>query len=433
MRFGKTKKHLNLENYSRNITSGLTCRTGKKDKHWQGSEDKQARVRDSSIASGRVERNCRTNRHQFRQMSTQRLSWNRCVVIIVVLAMTSAYLTTETDDLLLSKSVPFSKQSTTHAVGLIVASPSDQVKLDNKNHSDRDSREPARTNDKALPVLKRTDLIYEPERWDNPLIVPEYKLVFFALPKVACTEWKLLFRRMYGLPEWPEDKLPRDLHNPVLNQLMYISNYTLEEAQEMLTSDEWTRAVFVREPKERVLSAFLNKVVKEKSFYIKKCCRSKYFHFDVDVEKKRCKRKKQEGDFAYFLNRTLDCLNPHWDPQVNAIDEKWWNQMDFVGYMHHLADDAARLLKNIYSSKGTSAWNDYGKDGWGSNGTAFMVRNTARHATNAHNKLRKYYTPCTEKFVERNWRAEWEEDVLNFAPFKLFNESQYPSDKDCEI
>ena len=369
--------------------------------------------------------------------------------------MTSAYLKSETDDLLLSKSGPFSKESTTHASGLVVESPSDQVKLDYKNidddeddedddeefdddesssdsDSDRD-REPARTNDKAFPILKRTDLIYESERWGNPLIVPEYKLVFFTLPKVACTEWKLLFRRIYGLPEWPEGKLLQDLHNPALNQLMYLSNYTLEEAQNMLTSDEWTRAVFVREPKERVLSAFLNKFVEEKSFYINKCCQSKHFHFDFDVEKKHCKRKKREGDFVYFLNRTLDCLNPHWDPQVNAIDEKWWNQMDFVGYMHHLADDAARLLKNIHSSKGTSAWNDYGKDGWGSNGTAFMMRDTAHHATNAHNKLRKYYTPCTEKFVERNWRAEWEKDILNFTSFQLFNESQYPSDKDCVI
>jgi len=353
------------------------------------------------------------------------------------------------DDLLLSNYTIFSKQP--QAQDGVLTYDSDRVKdkhnykdldddedddeeLDESRSSSDNDEKSVKGNNKALPVLQTTDIIYQAERWGNPLVVPEYKLVFFTLPKVACTEWKLLFRRMYGLPEWPEDQLSQDLHNPVFNQLMYISNYTQQEAQEMLTSDEWTRAVFVREPKERVLSAFLNKFVEEKRFFVNKCCQRSSFHIDVDVERGHCIRKKQEGDFVYFLNRTLDCPNPHWNPQVDAIDEKWWKQMSFVGYMHHVADDAERLLKQIYTPKGTSAWDDYGKSGWGSNRTtAFMVRDTAHHATNAHNKLRKYYTPCTEKFVDRNWRAEWKENAFTFTPFQLFNESEYPSDEDCEI
>jgi len=380
-------------------------------------------------------------------------SWNRCVIIVVVLTITCAYLTTEMDDLLLSKYVPFSKQST-EQVG---ASPFSAEKLkeyhttiedDNgdddidddivesesgsgNSDSGDDDGETAKATG-TFPILEKTDMIYEIGRWGNPIIVPEYKLVFFTLPKVACTEWKLLFRRMYGLPEWPEDVKLIELHDPAKNDLMYISNYTMQEAQEMLTGEGWTRAVFVREPKERVLSAFLNKFVEEPTFYVQKCCQEKFFH--LDAEREQCKSKKQEGDFVYFLNRTLDCSNPHWTPQVDAIDNKWWKQISFVGYMDHVADDAEKLLKQIRSSKGTSAWDDYGKSGWGSSGTnAFMVRDTAHHATNAHDKLRKYYTPCTERFVERNWETEWEQHMYSFTPFRLFNESEYPGDEDCEI
>ena len=284
------------------------------------------------------------------------------------------------------------------------------------------------------PFLEITDLIYTPARWGNPLVVKEYKLVFFTLPKVACTEWKLLFRRMLGLPEWGKSIPRQGLHDPLKNDLMYLSNYTMEEAQEMLTSEEWTRAVFVREPKERVLSAFLNKFVQEPRFYIQKCCQLRFFSSfsDPNEERQRCKHKKNDGDFVYFLNRTLDCPNPHWTPQVEAIDSKWWHQMTFVGHMSDVATDAEKLLKQITSStNGTSAWDDYGKTGWGVNGsTAFMVRDTARHATNAHDKLKKYYTPCTEKFVERHWAKEWNQNEFQFEKFHLFEED---SISDCDI
>lgn len=281
------------------------------------------------------------------------------------------------------------------------------------------------------PVLKRTDLIYKTGRWGNPIVIKEYKLLFFTIPKVACTEWKLLFRRILGLPEWPKGVPLHDLHDPTINQLPYLSNFTLKEAQEMLTSDEWTRAVFVREPKERILSAFLNKFVEEPHFFVGKCCR---IQNNMDRERKICMQKQNESDFVYFLNRTLDCRNPHWTPQFEAVDKKWWGQMTFVGYMNQVAEDAEHLLKSIHSSRGTSAWDDFGKTGWGSNGnTAFMVRDTAHHATNAHDKLKKYYTPCTEKFVESHWAHEWKHDIFHFEMFHLFDEDEYINDKECAI
>eukprot|EP00558_Chaetoceros_sp_UNC1202_P006675 CAMPEP_0197257764 /NCGR_PEP_ID=MMETSP1429-20130617/79895_1 /TAXON_ID=49237 /ORGANISM="Chaetoceros sp., Strain UNC1202" /LENGTH=104 /DNA_ID=CAMNT_0042721699 /DNA_START=288 /DNA_END=605 /DNA_ORIENTATION=- len=96
--------------------------------------------------------------------------------------------------------------------------------------------------------------------------------------------------------------------------------------------------------------------------------------------------------------------------------------MTFIGYLHSVAPDAERLLKAIKSSKGTSAWDDFGKTGWGSSGkNAFMVRDTAHHMTHAHDKLRKYYTACDETFVEHHWAGEWEHDTIHFDEFHLFN------------
>ena len=49
------------------------------------------------------------------------------------------------------------------------------------------------------------------------------------------------------------------VHSPDANGLKYLYHYPPIEANEMLTSPNWTRAIFVRDPKDHVLSAYLNK------------------------------------------------------------------------------------------------------------------------------------------------------------------------------
>uniref|UniRef100_A0A7S3Q9I0 Carbohydrate sulfotransferase n=1 Tax=Chaetoceros debilis TaxID=122233 RepID=A0A7S3Q9I0_9STRA len=275
----------------------------------------------------------------------------------------------------------------------------------------------------GLPVLKATDIIIRPGRSGNPIVIEEYKLVFFFIPKVACTEWKLLFRRILGFsPDWDPEIAIQKLHNPAYNGLTYLSSYTKEEAQEMLTSEDWTRAVFVREPKERILSAFLDKMVVNSWYFKHFCCNEKQMGMSDPKARDYCNSRENAEDFPYFLKRTLDCPNEHWDSQANAIDRKWWTMMNFVGYMDNVADDAQRLLQSIKSIDGKTAWDQHGKTGWGESGkSAFMVRDTAHHATNAHDKLRKYYTECEEVFVEKHWASEWEQEAYHFDKIQLFD------------
>ena len=53
---------------------------------------------------------------------------------------------------------------------------------------------------------------------------------------------------------WGKRGLP---HKHPANGLNYTAHYPLERVDEMMTSKEWTRATFVRDPKERALSAYL--------------------------------------------------------------------------------------------------------------------------------------------------------------------------------
>jgi len=59
----------------------------------------------------------------------------------------------------------------------------------------------------------------------------------------------------------------RNVHLPDKAPFKHLFRFSDTDILHMMAIDEWTRAVFVREPKERVLSAFLDKFCKNKKFF----------------------------------------------------------------------------------------------------------------------------------------------------------------------
>ena len=91
--------------------------------------------------------------------------------------------------------------------------------------------------------LQADDFIYRAGSWDGaPIVLEEYKLIFFTVAKVGCTVWKQLFRRMMGYSNWKSWNWKT--HDPNINGLIYLYHYSLEEANYMLQSPEWTKAIF---------------------------------------------------------------------------------------------------------------------------------------------------------------------------------------------
>jgi hypothetical protein len=256
--------------------------------------------------------------------------------------------------------------------------------------------------------LLTTDLIYSRDWWEKPTVIEEYKLIFFTIPKNGCTEWKLLFRKMMGM-SIPKNVRSHDvimaIHNPQTNNMTTLDNYSIHIAEEMMKSLEWTRAVFLRDPKERILSAFLDKFV-SKDYFIRQCCSS--------TKTSECQVKRSQKDFWYFLNS--DCKDPHWEPQITMIDEKWWPYIDFIGSFTTIREDSERLLKLLKSTKdGKSAWEKVGKSGWGRNGTSgFLQENSAGHSGGARDLFAEYYNKDYEALVEEKWKVEW---ASPFSPF----------------
>lgn len=229
-------------------------------------------------------------------------------------------------------------------------------------------------------TLQKKDFIYYDTfgGWETaPIVIPEYKFVFFAIPKVGCSEFKQLFRRMMGIEDW-KNQNHGIIHPPKTNGLWYLYNYSPRDANTIMTDPSWTRAMFVRDPRERVLSAYLDKGVRDHMFYVQnQCCGvvSKETRNTLDCG---AFFKKQEPDYnkTITLNEFVTqvvpvCDNDHWRPQRLRMEERYWPFMNFIGHMdkERAAGDVKRLLERV------GGWDKFGATGWGKNdGPMFGVK-----------------------------------------------------------
>jgi len=278
----------------------------------------------------------------------------------------------------------------------------------------------------VLPLVEVSDIIYH-TRSDRrsfiPVVNEEFKTVFFSFGKCASTEWKRMFVRMTGNPRW----CGKWIHKKEVNGLKWLNDYSLKEAQRIMTSPEWTRAVFVRNPKDRLLSAFLDKAVKHSANFTHDTCGG---YSRLGGNRQECIDHHLE--FGFFLENitTVFPTNVHWMQLYDQIDDKWWPYINYIGYMENIAEDAKSLLQSITSNKdGISAWERCGITGWGinvtqcasNNGTEpFMGKIDTKHETDAHEKLRAYYTPELEMFVNNKYSKDLNNSYFQFSSVEIF-------------
>lgn len=240
-------------------------------------------------------------------------------------------------------------------------------------------------------------------------------------------------------------------HNPSYNGLKYLNHYPLKTALEMLTDPEWTRAIFVRDPKERFFSAYLDKAKKNDGKYVTHhCCNNL-------VNKKQSCGKRAARSLLYFTKLAkdhcrwdsafsiYDLLTPtlaiiqliwlffkqqqivlwlpkswdhHWQPQYRRMDKELWSYVNFVGQFDSLAEDTRRMLERL----GHGAWEKFGASGWGEfhNESAFVGSNTATHRTSARAKLSRYINETiVDKMLDDFYSQDYTHAQFNFTRYSL--------------
>ena len=95
----------------------------------------------------------------------------------------------------------------------------------------------------------------------------DYNLTYVYIPKIACTSWKLYLWQLEG-NEIDERINYKTVHNPEIVKLHYLNRSRDEHRQlweEKVEDGKIEIMSVVREPKARLLSAYINKFEKHKN------------------------------------------------------------------------------------------------------------------------------------------------------------------------
>jgi len=218
--------------------------------------------------------------------------------------------------------------------------------------------------------------------FQNLYIVPGAKLAFCGIPKVGITNWKQFLRYLMGAHDYlaiPYYK--RDLE-------MWSFDLLAPEVQQQIWNDkDWTFAAILRDPAERLLSAYLDKLKintkgRRSGSIAKKVNLTEDFSFADFLERleqnqipsisnndeddyKNDDIKNEDEDKGELNCRDREkpkfmginwCTDPHWRPQVwgCGMSEKI-DRFDFLGTIDHVAEHSKALLEQV------DLWESHGK------------------------------------------------------------------------
>ncbi|KAL6080356.1 hypothetical protein QOT17_000008 [Balamuthia mandrillaris] len=234
-------------------------------------------------------------------------------------------------------------------------------------------------------TLTEGDATLNCKNWDvSPFIVLKEKLIFLATPKSGSTVVKQLLQKIEGLPI--RKHFYNYTHDPHLNGLKRLCDFSPADAERMLKSDDYLKVVIVRDPHSIVLSYFLDKVVQKNEEV--PAYRDLSFPQLVDRLARRLPKVRR--------NR-YDRIDNHFLPQHIRGDLHKTLPVYHVIHFDNMQEGVGKVL---------SEWRGNLVQRYGLE--ALLKRYI--HPTNATQKLVEYYTP-------QLWRQVYEMYVTDFLLF----------------
>ena len=156
---------------------------------------------------------------------------------------------------------------------------------------------------------------------EHSILIKEANMCFVYIPKTACTSWKLFIWKILGNEILPELTY-KDVHNQRVIELPYIDRMdeaAKKEHYETIRNKEMKITAIIREPKARVLSAYLDKIYNHKN------PRSSFSTSIIpEIQKFHGLEKGVKPSFKEFLQWNIEIskdriLNDHWRPSHEII------------------------------------------------------------------------------------------------------------------
>ncbi|XP_046768226.1 carbohydrate sulfotransferase 9 isoform X2 [Gallus gallus] len=173
-----------------------------------------------------------------------------------------------------------------------------------------------------------------------------HKVLYCEVPKVGCSNWKRVLMVLNGLATSVRNISHDDVHYG--KHLRKLDSYDLKGIYTRLNT--YTKAIFVRDPLERLVSAFRDKFEHPNSYYhpvFGKAIIKKYRH----NANKEALETGSGVKFKEFIQYLLDSHRPvgmdiHWE-QVSKLCYPCLINYDFIGKFETLEEDANYFLQLV--------------------------------------------------------------------------------------
>jgi hypothetical protein len=252
--------------------------------------------------------------------------------------------------------------------------------------------------------------------YDRALLFPSARFIFCGIPKAGVTQWLQFLRFTIGAKDYQSyPYFKRDTHPFYLDRL-------LPRTQKDIWIN-YTKAVFIREPAERLLSAYLDKVANKSAAKGPFGSNVTFTEFIEILSSKNTTKLPQHRMFPGLTWYS----DPHWRPQAWSCGlSEDVQQFNYIGSLDNAGHHTKTVLKQV------GLWESHGKHYHVSkkgekNGTASMTWpppplkrgevapgfqqeqvgheiDPLQHNKGSKQKLNKYYTPeLMEKVKKLYW------------------------------
>ncbi|XP_073328429.1 carbohydrate sulfotransferase 8-like [Pagrus major] len=172
------------------------------------------------------------------------------------------------------------------------------------------------------------------------------RLLYCEVPKAGCSNWKRVLMVLGGSATSTRD-IPHDAAH-YSNHLRRLESYDRAGIAERLHS--YTKVLFIREPFERLVSAFRDKFESPNSYYHPVFGRPIISRYRANATRTAL-RTGAGVTFREFVQYLLDVQRPvgmdiHWEP-VSQLCNPCLLRYNFIGKFESLEDEANFLLQSI--------------------------------------------------------------------------------------
>nr|XP_026648271.1 carbohydrate sulfotransferase 13 [Zonotrichia albicollis] len=193
--------------------------------------------------------------------------------------------------------------------------------------------------------------LLRPDDLRHLVVDDTHGLLYCYVPKVACTNWKRVMMVLTGQGKY-RDPLEIPAHEAhVPSNLRTLSEYSVAEINARLRT--YLKFIFVREPLERLVSAYRNKFTLSYNTAFHKRYGTKIVRRHRPQPSQRALERGDDVRFEEFVYYLLDPrtqqeepFNEHWE-RVHSLCHPCIIHYDVVGKYETLAEDAKYILQLV--------------------------------------------------------------------------------------